>query len=76
MISNNNYIRTSSPHHHYTAQKLWQSIAANGDLYKGAYCGWYCVREERYVSDFDAESANFMDEVSGEQLVKMEEEVK
>ena len=35
------FIRTSEPRHHASVQALWKRIAANGDIYKDSYAGWY-----------------------------------
>jgi methionyl-tRNA synthetase len=37
------FIRTTQPRHEKLAQELWRIIEARGDLYLGAYAGWYCV---------------------------------
>ncbi len=43
------FIRTSSPEHHETAQKLWRRMSA--DLYLDKYTGWYSVRDEAYFDE-------------------------
>jgi hypothetical protein len=30
-------------------RKLWRRVAANGDIYKGDYEGWYCTVDEIFV---------------------------
>jgi methionyl-tRNA synthetase len=43
------FIRTSvDPRHTPGSQKLWETIAANGDIYSRHYEGLYCVRCERF----------------------------
>jgi methionyl-tRNA synthetase len=42
-ISNDDFIRTTEQRHHRTAQEFWRAVAANGDIYKGDYEGWYCT---------------------------------
>ncbi|MGH2443307.1 MAG: class I tRNA ligase family protein, partial [Chloroflexota bacterium] len=43
------FIRTASdPRHTAASQKIWQAVAAAGDLYKKRYSGLYCVRCEQY----------------------------
>ncbi|HYH11802.1 MAG TPA: methionine--tRNA ligase [Thermomicrobiales bacterium] len=43
------FIRTSvDPRHHPGAQKLWRTMADNGDIYSRHYEGLYCVRCERF----------------------------
>ena len=50
-ISNNDFIRTTEPRHHRASQELWRRVAANGDIYKGDYEGWYCTVDEIFVPE-------------------------
>ena len=50
-ISNDDFIRTTEPRHHRAAQELWRRVAANGDIYKGDYEGWYCTVDEIFVPE-------------------------
>jgi methionyl-tRNA synthetase len=50
-ISNNDFIRTTEPRHHRASQALWRRVAANGDIYKGDYEGWYCTVDEIFVPE-------------------------
>ena len=50
-ISNDDFIRTTQPHHHLAAQAIWEKLHANGDIYLGKYEGWYSVREEAYFTE-------------------------
>lgn len=80
LISNNDYLRTTSDRHIKTCQELWRRCAANNssglgsDIYLSTYCGWYNVREEAFVTDSDAQLSDFKDPVSGLPLKKVEEE--
>ena len=48
-LTYDDFIRTSAdPRHHPGAQKLWEIMAANGDIYLRQYQGLYCVRCERF----------------------------
>lgn len=48
-LSFDDFIRTSTdPRHRPAVERLWRSCAANGDLYKRAYEGDYCVGCERF----------------------------
>jgi len=38
-ISYNDFVRTTEPRHHKTAINLWNSLKANGDIYKSLYTG-------------------------------------
>ena len=79
LISNNDYVRTTSDRHKRTAQELWKRCAANttneeSDIYLSKYSGWYNVREETFVTDSDAKLADYKDPASGLPLKKVEEE--
>ena len=50
-ISNDDFIRTTDARHHRAAQELWRRVAANGDIYKGDYEGWYCTVDEIFVPE-------------------------
>jgi methionyl-tRNA synthetase len=50
-ISNDDFIRTTEPRHHKAVQEIWRRVAANGDIYKGDYEGWYCTVDEVFVPE-------------------------
>jgi methionyl-tRNA synthetase len=51
-ISNNGYIRTTDREKHWpVVQALWMRLVEKGDIYKKAYAGYYCDREERFVTE-------------------------
>lgn len=52
-LSNDYFIRTTSGRHKKGAQKLWEKMFENGDIYKSSYQGNYCVGCEAYVADSD-----------------------
>ncbi len=79
LVTNNDYIRTTSDRHKRTAQALWKRCAANttngeSDIYLSKYSGWYNVREETFVTDNDAKLADYKDPASGLPLKQVEEE--
>jgi len=74
LISNDDYIRTTSDRHKLVAHELWKKCSANGDIYLDTYTGWYNVREENYVTDLIAEMNDFKDPTSGLPLKRVEEE--
>ena len=49
--TNDDFIRTTEPRHHRAAQEIWRRVAANGDIYKGDYEGWYCTVDEMFVPE-------------------------
>ncbi len=52
-ISNNDFIRTTEERHKQGAQKFWQAVTENGDIYKKAYTGLYCVGCESFKTEKD-----------------------
>eukprot|EP00536_Pseudo-nitzschia_multiseries_P013447 jgi/Psemu1/211661/e_gw1.575.54.1 len=74
LVSNDDYIRTTSDRHKRVAQELWKRCAAKGDIYLDAYSGWYNVKEETFVTDMEAEMNDFKDPASGIPLKRVEEE--
>src|SRR5690606_22589768 len=53
--SNDEFIRTSEERHYRSSQAIWKAMAANGDLYKDSYAGWYSVRDEAYYAEDETE---------------------
>lgn len=49
------FIRTTDADHEQFVVELWKKIAANGDLYLGAYEGFYCVGCEGFKTDKELE---------------------
>jgi methionyl-tRNA synthetase len=67
-ISNDDFIKTTDQHRHWpAAQKLWQTLADNGDIYPKKYRGLYSVRAERFVTQKE------IDEDNGVEHTKIEE---
>ena len=53
--SNDDFIRTVEDRHHLACQEIWRRMAANGDIYKDRYEGWYSVRDEAYYDESETE---------------------
>ncbi len=53
--SNDDFIRTTEERHYRSVQELWRRMAANGDIYKSRYNGWYSVRDEAYYAEKETE---------------------
>ncbi|MFA5406061.1 MAG: methionine--tRNA ligase [Candidatus Nanoarchaeia archaeon] len=49
--SYDDFIRTTDKRHVKAAQEFFQKVFENGDIYKGAYEGWYCVPCESYFTE-------------------------
>lgn len=43
------FLRTTEPAHAAAVRKLWGTLAAAGNIRKGAHAGWYCVADEAFV---------------------------
>ncbi|MDR3072633.1 MAG: methionine--tRNA ligase [Clostridiales Family XIII bacterium] len=50
-ISYDDFIRTTEDRHALRVQEIFRKINANGDIYKGAYEGWYCTPCESFWTD-------------------------
>jgi hypothetical protein len=50
-FSADQFIRTTEPRHKAAAQALWTTLAQSGDIYLGAYEGWYSVRDEAFYAE-------------------------
>ena len=57
-ISNDSFIRTTSPKHKKVAKAIFEKVFKKGDIYKGKYKGHYCVACERYYTEKDLEDGN------------------
>ena len=73
-VSNDVYNRTTSDTHKRACCELFARSKKSGDIYLDTYEGWYNVREETFVTDADAEAAEYKDPVSGKPPTKMSEE--
>lgn len=56
--SNDDFIRTTEERHYKAAQALWNTLIEKGDIYLGAYEGWYAVRDEAFYTEGDTEVKN------------------
>ncbi len=50
-IDYDDFIRTTEPRHVATAQKVFQKIYDQGDIYKAEYHGWYCTPCETFFTE-------------------------
>ena len=50
-VENDDFIRTTDPHHEKYAQELFQQIYDQGDIYKSEYEGWYCTSCETFFTE-------------------------
>ena len=54
--SHDDFIRTSEPRRYAAVQAIWTAVAANGDIYKDSYAGWYSVRDEAFYTESEVET--------------------
>jgi methionyl-tRNA synthetase len=71
-ISNDTFIRTTDPHHIKAAEEMWRRCSANGDIYKKAYEGLYCVGCERFLTEKDIEGGKCI--IHGKEPILLKEE--
>jgi len=45
------FVRTTDADHEARLGEIWERVKARGDLYLGAYEGWYCVDCEAYYTE-------------------------
>ncbi|MDX1737930.1 MAG: methionine--tRNA ligase, partial [Alphaproteobacteria bacterium] len=50
-FTNDDFIRTTEDRHKKAAQALWNKLLETGDIYLGAYAGWYAVRDEAFYTE-------------------------
>jgi methionyl-tRNA synthetase len=55
-IDYSHFIRTTDEYHIQAVQKWLGDLEAKGDIYKGAYEGWYCTPCETYLTEKDFEA--------------------
>jgi methionyl-tRNA synthetase len=47
-IQFDDFIRTTEPRHEQGVTRFIEKLKSTGDIYKGPYVGWYCVKEETF----------------------------
>ncbi|MFY8105744.1 MAG: methionine--tRNA ligase, partial [Elstera sp.] len=50
-FTNDDFIRTTEPRHYAACQALWKRLMDKGEIYLGAYEGWYAIRDEAYYAE-------------------------
>ncbi|MEE2701477.1 MAG: methionine--tRNA ligase [Thermodesulfobacteriota bacterium] len=51
MLTNNDFIRTTSEQHKNGARHFWTSLSEKDEIYLDKYSGWYSVRDEAYYQE-------------------------
>ena len=66
------FIRTTDPYHEKQVQKLFRKFYKQGDIYKGAYEGWYCTPCESFWTESQLADGKCPD--CGREVTKAQEE--
>ena len=72
-VTNDDFIRTSSARHKSGAIAFVNRLTENGDIYRGAYEGWYDEGQEEFVTETTAKDADYKSAISGKPLVRYSE---
>lgn len=72
-VSNDFFIFTADREHHWPgAQKIWEQLRDNGDLYMSIYKGLYCVGHEAFVTEKDLVNGICADHKQKPELIEEE----
>ncbi len=72
-VSHDDFIRTSSDRHKQGVTAIYNQMLAKGDIYLGAYEGWYDEGQEEFVTENNAKEADYKSTISGKPLVRYKE---
>jgi methionyl-tRNA synthetase len=72
-VTHDDFIRTSSDRHKDAVQRIVEKLLANGDIYLGAYEGWYDEGQEEFVTETEAKTNEYKSAISGRPLVRYKE---
>ena len=50
-FTHGDFIRTTEPRHIKAAQAIWKRLIDRGEIYLGAYEGWYAIRDEAFYAE-------------------------
>ena len=72
-VTHDDFIRTTSERHKSAVQRIVEKLVANGDVYLGAYEGWYDEGQEEFVTETEAKAHEYKSAISGRPLVRYKE---
>jgi methionyl-tRNA synthetase len=72
-ISNDDFIRTSEPRHEKRVQAVVAKLVEKGQIYAGAYQGWYDEGQEEFVTESTARDHEYKSVISGKPLTRYSE---
>ncbi|MBO7344741.1 MAG: methionine--tRNA ligase, partial [Clostridia bacterium] len=71
-VSYDKFIRTTDDYHEKQVQKIFKKLYEKGDIYKGAYEGWYCTPCESFWTESQLKDGKCPD--CGREVKKSQEE--
>jgi methionyl-tRNA synthetase len=72
-ITYTDFIRTTEPRHKQAVQEIVRVLVERGDIYLGAYQGWYDEGQEEFVTETEAKSNEYKSKISGKPLTRYSE---
>ena len=72
-LTNDDFIRTTQPHHERQVQEFVKRLMDSGDVYLGEFEGWYDEGQEEYYADTKAKELNYISPVSKRPLTRAKE---
>lgn len=72
-VTHDQFIRTSGDEHKAGVGAIVQKMVQQGDIYLGAYEGWYDEGQEEFVTETAAKDQEYKSAVSGRPLVRYSE---
>jgi methionyl-tRNA synthetase len=72
-LTNNDFIRTTQPHHERQVQSFIGRLLETGAVYLGEFEGWYDEGQEEYYTDTKAKELNYVSPISRKPLTRAKE---
>jgi methionyl-tRNA synthetase len=72
-LTNDEFIRTTQPHHERQVQAFVKELMDSGDVYLGEFEGWYDEGQEEYYTDTKAKELNYASPISKKPLTRAKE---
>src|SRR5581483_4747848 len=72
-ISYSDFIRTTESRHKQAVQRIVTRLVERGDIYLGAYQGWYYEGQEELATETEAKNNEYKSKISGKPLTRYSE---
>jgi methionine--tRNA ligase len=72
-LTNNDFIRTTQPHHERQVQTFVKQLLESGAVYLGQFEGWYDEGQEEYYTETKAKDLNYTSPISKKPLTRAHE---